>query len=96
MPAVNFVLLWPDGMEEKCYSPSTVVYDYLQVGETYSLDEFQTLSEAALLSASERVRQRYGYACSSASDQLKLIQARIDHFKDADARGQITVLQMSH
>jgi uncharacterized repeat protein (TIGR04042 family) len=96
MPAVNFVLLWPDGVEEECYSPSTVVYDYFQVGDSYSLDEFMTLSEAALTSASERVRQRYGYACSSASDQLKVIQARIDHFKSSDARGQVVVLNMSH
>ncbi|WP_455222610.1 MSMEG_0570 family nitrogen starvation response protein [Kaarinaea lacus] len=96
MPAVNFVLLWPDGVEEKCYSPSTVIYDYFEVGESYSLDEFMTLSEAALISASERVRQRYGYLCSSASDQLKLIQARIDHFKNSHARGQVTIVHMSH
>jgi uncharacterized repeat protein (TIGR04042 family) len=95
MPAVNFVLLWPDGVEEKCYSPSTVIYDYFEVGENYSLDEFMTLSEAALMSASERVRQRYGYVCSSASDQLKLIQDRINHFREKDVQGQITVLHMS-
>jgi uncharacterized repeat protein (TIGR04042 family) len=76
MPAVNFVLLWPDGVEEKCYSPSTIVYDYFQPGESYSLDEFETLSEAALISASERVQQRYGYACSSASDQLRIPMPR--------------------
>jgi uncharacterized repeat protein (TIGR04042 family) len=96
MPAVNFVLLWPDGVEEKCYSPSTVIYEYFKPGESYSLDEFMTLSEAALLSASERVRQRYGYSCSSASDQLKVIQARIGHFRNSNAQGKITVLHMSH
>lgn len=96
MPAVNFILLWPDGVEETCYSPSTVVYDYFQAGDSYSLDEFMSLSEAALTTASERVRQRYGYACSSANDQLKIIQARIDHFKGSEPKGQVIILNMSH
>jgi len=96
MPAVNFVVLWPDGVEEECYSPSTVIYEYFEQGESYTLDEFMTLSEAALLSASERVRQRYGFSCSSASDQLRVIQARIDHFRSSSEQGKITVLHMSH
>jgi uncharacterized repeat protein (TIGR04042 family) len=96
MPAVNFVVRWPDGAEESCYSPSTVIYDYFRTGETYSLDEFMILSEAALVNASDRVRKRYGYECSSASDQLRLIHARINHFKDSNTQGQITILDMSH
>ena len=95
MPAVNFVVCWPDGNEESCYSPSTVIYDYFEVGKRYSLDEFIALSEAALNSASERVRERFGYACSSANDQLSLIHARINHFKDSNIQGQVTILQMS-
>ena len=86
MPSVNFVLRWPNGEEESCYSPSTVIYDYLRAGESYSLDEFMILSEAALVSASDRVRRRYGYECSSANDQLRLIQARISDFKDSNQR----------
>lgn len=96
MPSVNFILLWPDGVEEKCYSPSTVIYDYFGVGESYSLDEFETLSEAALTSASERVKQRYGYLCSSANDQLKVIQTRIQNYKNSGTRGEITILHMSN
>jgi uncharacterized repeat protein (TIGR04042 family) len=95
MPAVNFVVRWPDGNEESCYSPSTVIYEYLDIGKHYSLDEFMVLSEAALNSASERVRERYGYACSSAHDQLRHIHERINHFKDSNTLGQVTVLQMS-
>ena len=37
MPAVNILLRWPDGAEELCYSPSTVVYDYFKIGENYTL-----------------------------------------------------------
>ncbi|MDX1811967.1 MAG: MSMEG_0570 family nitrogen starvation response protein [Gammaproteobacteria bacterium] len=96
MPGVYFVLLWPDGVEEKCYSPSTVIYDYFKVGESYSLDKFLTLSEDALNRASERVRERYGYFCSAASDQLTLLKSRVDYFKKMHAQGQITILDMTH
>ncbi len=96
MPAVNFIVRWPDGEEEACYSPSTVVYEFFEVGKHYSLDEFKSLSEAAFTCASERVRERFGYACSAAGDQLNIIHSRINRFKDLNVPGQITVLNMSH
>jgi uncharacterized repeat protein (TIGR04042 family) len=73
-----------------------VVYEYFKEGEYYTLEEFLMLSEAALISASERVRQRYGYTCSSAADQLRLIQNRIHQYKDTNAQGGVTVLRMNH
>jgi len=95
MPAVNFIVRWPDGREESCYSPSTIICEFFENGKSYSLDDFQSLSVKAYTRASERVEERFGYACSSARDQLMLIQSRINQFRDSGARGQITVLNMN-
>jgi putative flavoprotein involved in K+ transport len=71
---MDFVIEWPNGERQRCYSPSSVVEEHLVVGEQYALGEFLTRVRRALELASERVRARYGFACSSALDQL----ARLD------------------
>jgi uncharacterized repeat protein (TIGR04042 family) len=76
MPEVRFTVRWPDDSITDCYSPSTVIHDYLQAGQRYPLDDFMTRSRTALHLASERVRLKYGYACSSAMDQLERLEAR--------------------
>jgi uncharacterized repeat protein (TIGR04042 family) len=76
MPEVRFTVQWPDDSVSDCYSPSTVVHDFLQAGKQYALADFMTRSRAALNLASDRVRLKYGYACSSAMDQLNQLEAR--------------------
>ncbi len=75
MPEMWFTVRWPDGPEEVCYSPSTVVEQYLGAGKRYSVAQFLALARPALNHASERVVARYGYRCSSADDQLNKIEA---------------------
>ncbi|MBY0259451.1 MSMEG_0570 family nitrogen starvation response protein [Methylobacterium sp.] len=75
MPEMRFHVRWPDGRREACYSPSLVIKDYLAPGETYPLDDFVAKARTALTIASERVREKYGFACSSALDQLQRIEA---------------------
>jgi uncharacterized repeat protein (TIGR04042 family) len=75
MPEMYFKVRWPDGVEELCYSPSTVVKEYLAVGKRYSIAQFLALARPALNRASERVEAKYGYRCSSADDQLAVIEA---------------------
>jgi uncharacterized repeat protein (TIGR04042 family) len=82
MPELRFLIRWPDGTRESCYSPSTVVKDYLRAGETYALADFLDLSRAALLAASERVRARYGAPCSRALDQLDRLEIASRAFRD--------------
>jgi uncharacterized repeat protein (TIGR04042 family) len=76
MPEMHFVVRWPDGGEMRCYSPSLVVREYLQVGACYRLDDFVQRSRAMLEIGSERVRAKYGFACTAALDQLAAIEAR--------------------
>ena len=83
MPEMRFVIRWPDGAEEACYSPSLVVQEHMTPGESYPVVDFVERSRVALSIASERVREKYGFACSSALDQLARIEAQAERFSDA-------------
>jgi len=74
MPEVLFTVQLPDGMMKECYSPSTVVLKHFRQGEEMSVAEFLSRSREALAAASERVRAKYGFACSSAAAQLESIE----------------------
>jgi uncharacterized repeat protein (TIGR04042 family) len=88
MPEMLFQVRWPDGRCDACYSPSLVVKDFLAPGESYAIAEFVEKTRTALNIASERVREKYGFACSAAMDQLARIEsvARVQ-----DPQGQVTV-----
>ena len=83
MPEMHFHLRWPDGQESVCYSPSLVVREHLQVGQSYALPDFLHRTRTALNIASERVRAKYGFACSMAMDQLAAIEQQARAFDDA-------------
>jgi uncharacterized repeat protein (TIGR04042 family) len=74
MPAMHFHLRWPDGSAARCYSPSLVIKDYFTPGDSLPLPEFLRRIREALGIASERVRAKYGFACSMALDQLAQIE----------------------
>lgn len=76
MPEMHFSIRWPDGGVMRCYSPSLVVRDFLEVGRAYPLYEFLERSRTMLHIGSERVRAKYGFACSAAMDQLASIEER--------------------
>lgn len=82
MPEVWFTLRWPDDTQEECYSPSSVIHQYLSPGTSYSMDDFSTRAREALQSASNRVEAIYGYPCSRAMAQLSRLDARIAQFQD--------------
>jgi uncharacterized repeat protein (TIGR04042 family) len=67
MPEMTFDVKWPDGRLQRCYSPSLVMHDYLTAGSDYTVAEFVDRSTHALEEASERVRAKYGFACTSAA-----------------------------
>ncbi len=78
MPSVYFIVRWPDQSETSCYSPSTVIHHYFKGGEEYKNDAFVAQARLGLHAASERVREKFGYACSSAMDSLN----RIEHLSE--------------
>jgi uncharacterized repeat protein (TIGR04042 family) len=75
MPEMRFHIRWPDGRAEACYSPSLVIKDFFAPGQRYPLIDFLERSRTALGIASDRVRARYGVACSRAMAQLERIEA---------------------
>jgi uncharacterized repeat protein (TIGR04042 family) len=90
MPEMIFQICWPDGITEQCYSPSLVIKEFLSVGETYPVLEFLQRSRTALTIASDRVREKYGFACSRAMGQLARIESGAKRF-DATTAGGVTV-----
>ena len=74
MPEMRFHIRWPDGSREACYSPSLIIKDHLSVGQDYTLDEFLALIRLGLGSASDKVRERYGFPCGRAESQLARIE----------------------
>jgi len=67
MPEMTFDVQWPDGRVQRCYSPSLVMHDYLTTGSDYTVADFVERSGTALREASERVRAKFGFACTSAA-----------------------------
>ena len=76
MPEINFKIQWPDGQQEICYSPSLVVKEYFQAGETYTVSDFLARSRESLTVASNRVQEKYGFPCSRALGQLNRIESK--------------------
>ncbi len=68
MPEMTFQVRWPDGHVQQCYSPSLVMHDYLTAGTDYTVGDFVSRSGTALQEASDRVRAKFGFACTSASE----------------------------
>ena len=92
MPEMHFLIEWPNGERDVCYSPSYVIEEHLAVGEAYETVDFLKRVTLALQTASERVRARYGFACSSALDQLAALEARVSALSAENRAGQVKVL----
>lgn len=90
MPEMRFAVRWPDGSETDHYSPSLVMHDHLAVGETYPVADFLARTTRALGEASERVRARYGFACTSAMAEEAAIAEAAKNRGD----GSVLVLRM--
>ena len=74
MPEMTITVCWPDGRLEEYYSPSLVMYDHLRPGATYTIEDFAWRAQAALDEASERVRVKYGFYCTSAAESAQRIK----------------------
>ncbi|MBM6402979.1 MSMEG_0570 family nitrogen starvation response protein [Phycicoccus sp. CSK15P-2] len=91
MPEATVTVRWPDGRVQSVYSPSLVVHDHLRAGAGYRVAEFVQRTHLALDEASERVRARYGMACTAAAASQEDVRAAGSRH-DPDAR--VTVLDI--
>lgn len=92
MPEMTFDIRWPDGSTQSCYSPSLVMHDFLTTGQRYTVGELLTRTSTALQQASDRVRAKYGFACTSAAATNEEIMLSASRFAD-DAEITITAMQ---
>jgi len=92
MPEMHFKVQWPNGSTEDCYSPSWIIEEYLAAGEDYAVSDFVERVGVALNIASDRVRQKYGFACSSALDQLASIHGTVKALSQSEQSGRVRVL----
>lgn len=91
MPEMHFQIRWPDGVEERCYSPSLVMGELISAGVTYPVHEFMERVGAGLRIAAERVRAKYGFYCSAAQEQLVTLE---EHAKAFEPFAPVRVLQL--
>jgi uncharacterized repeat protein (TIGR04042 family) len=84
MPAMTYRLQWPDASVSECYSPSLVIREYFTPGTAYELADFLRRIREATAIASERVRAKYGFPCSRALAQLRLIELQAQGFVHQD------------
>lgn len=76
MPEVDVLIRWPDGARQHLVSPSRSITGVLMEGASYPVEEFVRRTTGALILGSERVRQRYGFACSAAEATRAGVEAR--------------------
>ncbi len=84
MPEVHLTLEWPDGSTSALYSPSTVILQLLRPGQSLPVSTLRTQGVAALQEASERVRARYGFACTRTSEERHKLECMASRFDDAE------------
>lgn len=81
MPEMTMTALWPDGTVHEHYSPSLVLHDHLATGTSYTVTDFVARSLAALAEASQRVKAKYGFECTSAmasAERISVLAAGCD------------------
>lgn len=81
MPEMRFVIEWPGGEQQVCYSPSLVIKDHLDVGGSYDIDDFVSRCQTALDIASERVLKKYGFHCTLARAEAARIASTAARFR---------------
>ena len=75
MPQVQLEIRWADGTVQPGTSPSTAIGRWLVAGGRYPREELLRRLRAGFAAASERVRERYGFACAGAAEQLATFEA---------------------
>jgi uncharacterized repeat protein (TIGR04042 family) len=82
---------WPDKTADRVYSPSSVIRDFFEEGETLSVDAFEDRIAEALTRAGERVREVYGMECASARQELRRVQSVAE---ETEGDATVTILSL--
>ena len=91
MPVTYLNIEWPNEETDQVYSPSSVIQDYFTPGNLLPVDKFLQITNEALTEASERVRRKYGYACTSAQEEIRRVSLKC---KDYDAINSVKIISI--
>lgn len=80
MPVTYITIEWPNNEKDQIYSPSSVIAEFFNKGEILTVDTFLIQCQKSLSEASERVRQKFGYACTSAEAESYRIKQKCQEF----------------
>ena len=82
MPVTFLNIEWPNENIDSVYSPSSIIQEYFSPGESLSVSDFKEKCLIALDKASDRVRAKYGYACTSAMGEAERISDLCGEFDE--------------
>ncbi len=85
MPVTYVNIEWPNEETDEVYSPSSVIKEYFKPGETLTIEDFLNKCNQSLSLASERVRVKFGYACTSAISETERINKKCTIFTASDS-----------
>jgi putative flavoprotein involved in K+ transport len=90
MPEVDVAVRWADRTLQRFTSPSTVIRRFVVAGGIYPRDELRRRLRDGLAAASDRVRERYGMACTAAAAEAERFEAgAAAHGGGADATAAV-------
>jgi len=84
MPITYVHIKWPDDAEDHIYSPSRVIENYFTSEQEITISEFNNICGESLDEASERVAQKFGYACTSAMAEKQRIQKLCKNYRETE------------
>jgi len=83
MPVTYIHIEWPDHTADRVVSPSRVIKKYFRPEEYLSIEMFSATCTKALDEASERVRQKFGYACTAAKAESQRIDTLCETYDNS-------------
>lgn len=84
MPVTHLHIKWPDNTKDKVYSPSSVIEKYFSAKQEIPVNKFHSLCSESLDEASNRVAQKFGFACTSAAAEKKRIQLLCSRYEASE------------
>ena len=85
MPVTYLNIEWPNKETDQVYSPSRVIEEYFTPGNLLTIEKFLQITNEALTEASERVRRKYGYACTSAQEEIKRVSLKCKNYNTTNS-----------
>lgn len=91
MPETYVNIKWPNGESDSVYSPSSIIESYFNENQDIEITFFVKDCEEALKEASNRVYQKFGFACTSAMSEIQRIKNKSEQVVTG---GKVTIVSV--